>query len=53
MIRKLLIAACCLAVAFVAWAGWSAYQNKQRFDASWPSTPRISRPTADRGYRQA
>ncbi len=33
MIRKILIIAGCLVVAFVAWSGWSAYQNKQRFDA--------------------
>jgi hypothetical protein len=33
MIRKLLIAAGCLFVAFVAWSGWSAHQHKQRFDA--------------------
>ncbi len=33
MIRNILIIAGCLVVAFVAWSGWSAHQNKQRFDA--------------------
>jgi hypothetical protein len=33
MIRKILIAACCLVVAFVAWTAWSAYQNKHAFEA--------------------
>jgi hypothetical protein len=33
MIRKLLLVVGCLAVAFVAWSGWTAHQNKQRFDA--------------------
>jgi hypothetical protein len=33
MIRKILVAACCLVVAFVAWTVLSAYQNKQEFEA--------------------
>jgi predicted negative regulator of RcsB-dependent stress response len=32
MIKKVLVVVCCLAVAFVAWSGWSSYQNKQRFE---------------------
>ena len=32
MVRKVLIAVVCVFAVAVAWSGWSAYQNKQRFE---------------------
>ncbi len=33
MTKKILIAVCCLAIAFVAGSRWVAYRNQQKFEA--------------------